>query len=69
MYKGEVGIDNLNINLQSIFNPYDNNKKEIKLKDGITTLKKIEEIGNNRLLHKINVPRIHIHGTPDNQIV
>jgi len=29
MYKGEIGIDNLNINLQSIFNPYNDNMKEV----------------------------------------
>jgi len=29
MYKGEIGIDNLNLNLQSIFNSYDDNKKEV----------------------------------------
>jgi len=29
MYKGEIGIDNLNINLQSIFNPNADTKKEI----------------------------------------
>ena len=31
MYKGEIGIDNLNINLQSIFNPYDKSKSEIAI--------------------------------------
>jgi len=29
MYKGEIGIDNLNINLQSIFNPYNDDLKEV----------------------------------------
>lgn len=29
MYKGEIGIDNLNINLQSIFNPHNDSLKEI----------------------------------------
>ncbi|MBQ3021193.1 MAG: ATP-dependent RecD-like DNA helicase [Bacilli bacterium] len=29
MYKGEIGIDNLNINLQSIFNPHDDNLSEV----------------------------------------
>ncbi len=28
MYKGEIGIDNLNINLQNIFNPHDDNLNE-----------------------------------------
>ena len=29
MYKGEIGIDNLNINLQNIFNPHDNKLDEV----------------------------------------
>ena len=29
MYKGEIGIDNLNINLQNIFNPHDDKLKEV----------------------------------------
>lgn len=29
MYKGEIGIDNLNIILQNIFNPYSNHLKEV----------------------------------------
>ncbi len=33
MYKGENGIDNLNILLQSIFNPKDEEKKEVKVGD------------------------------------
>ncbi len=35
MYKGENGIDNLNILLQSIFNPHDKDKKEAKVGDVI----------------------------------
>ena len=35
MYKGEIGIDNLNITLQNIFNPHSNHKKEIKIGDVI----------------------------------
>ena len=35
MYKGENGIDNLNVLLQEIFNPKDKNKKEIKVGDVI----------------------------------
>lgn len=31
MYKGEIGIDNLNINLQNIFNPHDDNLNEISI--------------------------------------
>ncbi len=33
MYKGENGIDNLNIILQEIFNPHDNKKKELEIAD------------------------------------
>ncbi len=33
MYKGENGIDNLNILLQEIFNPHDENKHEVKVGD------------------------------------
>jgi len=35
MYKGENGIDNLNILLQGIFNPKDDTKKEVKVGDVI----------------------------------
>lgn len=35
MYKGENGIDNLNILLQELFNPYDKNKKEVTYFDTI----------------------------------
>lgn len=35
MYKGENGIDNLNILLQGIFNPKDEDKKEVKVGDVI----------------------------------
>lgn len=35
MYKGENGIDNINIILQDLFNPKDKNKKEIKVGDVI----------------------------------
>jgi len=31
MYKGENGIDNLNISLQELFNPFDNKKEEIRI--------------------------------------
>ena len=33
MYKGENGIDNINIILQELFNPKDKNKKEVKIGD------------------------------------
>ena len=35
IYKGEIGIDNLNIILQNIFNPHSNQKREIKIGDVI----------------------------------
>ena len=35
MYKGENGIDNINIILQELFNPKDKNKKEIRIGDVI----------------------------------
>ena len=35
MYKGENGIDNLNVILQDLFNPKDKNKKEVKIGDRI----------------------------------
>lgn len=31
MYKGEIGIDNLNINLQNIFNPHDDKLNEVSI--------------------------------------
>ena len=31
MYKGENGIDNINVLLQDLFNPKENDKKEIKI--------------------------------------
>jgi len=31
MYKGEIGIDNLNINLQNIFNPHSDKLSEVKI--------------------------------------
>jgi exodeoxyribonuclease V alpha subunit len=35
MYKGEIGIDNINVILQNLFNPKSSNKKEITI-GGIT---------------------------------
>ena len=35
MYKGECGIDNINIILQDLFNPKDKNKNEVRLGDVI----------------------------------
>ncbi len=31
MYKGEIGIDNINVHLQNIFNPYSDSKKEVRI--------------------------------------
>lgn len=31
MYKGEIGIDNINMHLQSIFNPHEDNKLEVSI--------------------------------------
>ncbi len=49
MYKGENGIDNLNVILQDIFNPKDNNKKEIKHGDVIYR-------ENDKVLQLVNDP-------------
>ena len=49
MYKGENGIDNLNILLQDIFNPKDENKRETKFGDVI-----IRE--NDKVLQLVNDP-------------
>ena len=49
MYKGENGIDNLNICLQEIFNPKSNNKKEIKYGDIIYRV-------NDKVLQLVNDP-------------
>lgn len=49
MYKGENGIDNLNILLQNIFNPQDNKKKEIKYGDIIYR-------ENDKVLQLVNDP-------------
>ena len=47
MYKGECGIDNMNIILQDLFNPKDKNKDEIKMGD-------IVYRENDKLLQLIN---------------
>ncbi len=48
MYKGENGIDNLNFVLQSLFNPKDIQKKEIKVGDVIYRVKdKVLQLVNN----------------------
>ncbi len=47
MYKGEIGIDNININLQNIFNPYDSNKNEVSIGDVIYRV-------NDKVLNLVN---------------
>ena len=49
MYKGENGIDNLNILLQEIFNPKDEKKKEMKYGDVIYRV-------NDKVLQLVNDP-------------
>ncbi len=49
MYKGENGIDNLNILLQEIFNPKSDDKKEIKYGDVIYRV-------NDKVLQLVNDP-------------
>ena len=49
MYKGETGIDNLNILLQDIFNPADKKKKEVKVGDLIYR-------ENDKVLQLVNDP-------------
>ena len=49
MYKGENGIDNLNILLQDIFNPKDEDKKEVKVGDVIFR-------ENDKVLQLVNDP-------------
>lgn len=52
MYKGECGIDNLNILMQNIFNPESENKSEIKIGDKIyrendKVIELVNDIDNN----------------------
>lgn len=49
MYKGENGIDSLNVELQNIFNPPSNTKKEIKYGDVIFR-------ENDKVLQLVNMP-------------
>ena len=49
LYKGEIGIDNLNILLQNIFNPHSNHLKEIKIGDVIYRV-------NDKVLNLVNDP-------------
>ena len=54
MYKGELGIDNLNKYLQNIFNPPDNSKKEYKYGD-------IVYRENDKILQLVNIPDLNIY--------
>lgn len=54
MYYGEAGIDSLNIELQSIFNPPDISKKEIKIGNIIYR-------ENDKILELINIPDENIY--------
>ena len=54
MYAGETGIDNLNKHLQNIFNPKDNNKKEIKYGDIIYR-------ENDKILQLVNLPEENVY--------
>jgi len=49
MYKGENGIDNLNVLLQSVFNPKDQSKKELVVGDTIFRV-------NDKILQLVNMP-------------
>jgi len=54
MYHGENGIDNLNYELQSIFNPKDDSKKEINFGDVIYR-------ENDKILQLVNMPDENIY--------
>ena len=54
MYKGENGIDNLNIMLQNLFNPPDKNKKEYKYLDVIFR-------ENDKVLQLVNNPDCNVY--------
>ena len=53
MYKGELGIDNLNYHLQNIFNPPDESKKEFKYGD-------IVYRENDKVLQLVNMPDLNV---------
>lgn len=54
MYKGENGIDNLNKELQSIFNPPDQSKREVKYGDVIYR-------ENDKILQLVNMPDENVY--------
>ncbi len=54
MYKGENGIDNLNVILQELFNPYDDRKKEMRFGEVIYRV-------NDKVLQLVNDPDNNIY--------
>ena len=54
MYKGENGIDNLNVLLQELFNPHDETKKELKYFDVVYREK-------DKVLQLINNPDCNVY--------
>ena len=54
MYKGENGIDNLNVMLQNLFNPKDEDKKEVKVGEVIYREK-------DKVLQLVNSPDNNVY--------
>ncbi len=54
MYKGENGIDTLNLTLQELFNPKENSKKELRLGD-------ITYRENDKVLQLVNNPDCNVY--------
>ena len=54
MYKGENGIDNLNVILQELFNPYDDRKKEMRFGEVVYRV-------NDKVLQLVNDPDNNIY--------
>jgi len=54
MYRGENGIDNLNVELQNVFNPKDPSKKEIIIGD--VTFRE-----NDKVLQLVNIPDENVY--------
>lgn len=54
MYKGENGIDNLNRNLQNVFNPQDGEKKEIRIGEVLYR-------ENDKVLQLVNNPDANVY--------
>lgn len=53
MYKGDAGIDNLNVILQDVFNPHDDNKKEVSVSNVIYRV-------NDKVLELVNMPENNV---------